>query len=1277
MNTNAASKNSINEAQNLRQKAEGLLKKKLLKTSSKLSVAEAQKLIHELQVHQIELELQNEELILAKEQAEVASGKYVAERQQAEEEQLESSEENFRFLYENAKIGLYRTTPDGTIVLANKALVAMLGYPSFAELAKRNLEQDGFETPSQRKAFIEKIEQTGEVENFESTWIRQDRAPVFVRESARAIRDSNGNTLYYDGTMEDITTRKQAEEALIESEEKYRALFETSLDGISLLDLNGKIIFANKQVVKLFGYNQPSEFIGLNGFGLIHPEDKPKMDRYFKEFMTSGFITNCEIRSVKKDGSEFIGEYSATIIKNANGDPVYMMDVVRDITGRKRVEEALRESEARYRLLFEASADGILIADVETKAFKYANPAVCRMLGYAEKELTTLGLADIHPGKDLQRVIAEFESQARGEKILASDIPCLKKDGSIMYVDISTTPTIIDGRLCTVGLFRDITERKQAEEALKKSELRFKQISENAQESIWEVDSNGLYTYISPVVKELLGYDADEIIGLKYFYDLFEPENKEEMKQGALGAFARKESFRNFINCNIHKDGRKVILSTSGVPILDKENNLIGYRGVDVDITERVHAEKALLESEAKLISAMKIAKLSSWEYNYALNRFTFNDQFYSLFHTTAEREGGYTMSSLHFAQRFVYQADQVMLKNEMRKALETSDPAYSSHIEYRVIYATGEMGYFISSIRIEKDADNRTIKAYGVNQDITERKQIEGSLLRINKAVESSSDAICMSDPQGHHFYHNKAFTEIFEYTVEELAGAGGGFAVYANKDIARKVFETIMGGGSWIGEVEMLSKSRRKFIILLRADSIKDENGVIVGLVGIHTDITERKQVEEALRLSELRFKQVSENAREWIWEVDENGFFTYASPVVKEILGYEPEEIVGKKHFYDLFNDEDSVKVKQVASDLYARKNSFKNLIHSDLHKDGREVIISSSGVPLFDNKANLLGYRGLNVDITKQRHAEKALRESEQRYRLLIETVNEGILVAQNGFLKFVNPMMQEITGFTQEELLSLPFINYVYPEDRKIVISNHMKRLKGEQFLPRYQFRIIKKDGSTRRIEMNGIIIEWEGRSATLNMLTDITERQQAEEALQHERILLRLLIDNVPDLMYTKDTACRKTLVNIADVQNMGVKLESEVLGKDDFAFFPKEMAEKFYADDQSVIQTGQPLINKEEYTLNELGQEKWLLTSKFPLRDQSGQIIGLAGIGRDITERKRAEEALYYERTLLRQLIDNVPDYIFTKDIACRKTLANIADVRHMGAKSEAEVLG
>jgi PAS domain S-box-containing protein len=146
----------------------------------------------------------------------------------------------------------------------------------------------------------------------------------------------------------------------------------------------------------------------------------------------------------------------------------------------------------------------------------------------------------------------------------------------------------------TVGTMRDITERKKAEEMLRESEERFRQVAENAQEWIWEVDTQGLYIYASPMVEKILGYKVEEVVGKKHFYDLFYPEDLEELKKAAFEVFAQKRSFRRFINRSVHKNGKTVWLSASGVPILDKKRALVGYRGTDTDITEHKQTEERI-----------------------------------------------------------------------------------------------------------------------------------------------------------------------------------------------------------------------------------------------------------------------------------------------------------------------------------------------------------------------------------------------------------------------------------------------------------------------------------------------------------------------------------------------------------------------------------------------------------------------------------------------------------------------------------------------------------
>jgi PAS domain S-box-containing protein len=278
--------------------------------------------------------------------------------------------------------------------------------------------------------------------------------------------------------------------------------------------------------------------------------------------------------------------------------------VSRDTTKRRKTEETLQRSKDLYQAVMENTYFGFTLINLNYKIVM-ANSMVGRYFHKPASELI---------GRECFREFEKRESvcpHCPGKRVIATGQPAevetegVRDDGSRISVRIQAFPTIgLDGNVTGfIELIEDITKREQAEEALRESEERFRQVAENTQEWIWEVDTNGLYTYASPLAEKILGYKLEEIVGKKHFYDLFHPEDRERLKKEAFEAFAKKESFREFINCNVHKDGQTIWLSTSGVPILDDKGNLLGYRGADANITQRKKAEKKLLDYQAQLKS--------------------------------------------------------------------------------------------------------------------------------------------------------------------------------------------------------------------------------------------------------------------------------------------------------------------------------------------------------------------------------------------------------------------------------------------------------------------------------------------------------------------------------------------------------------------------------------------------------------------------------------------------------------------------------------------------
>ena len=270
---------------------------------------------------------------------------------------------------------------------------------------------------------------------------------------------------------------------------------------------------------------------------------------------------------------------------------------------------------------------------------------------------------------------------------------------------------------------------------------------------------------------------------------------------------------------------------------------------------------------------------------------------------------------------------------------------------------------------------------------------------------------------------------------------------------------------------------------------------------------------------------------------------------------------------------------------------------------------------------------------------------------------------------------------ETFGYPPDELLSGPelWVNRIHPDDRKRIYEGIQEAIRSGQqhWRGEYRFRC-KNDLYVDVLDLDYVIHDESGKAVrVVGAMTDITKQKEMALQLAQERNLLRTVIDNLPDAIYAKDSAVRKTLANPADLKNLGCKTEAEALDKTDFEFFPKDIAAKFYEDDQAVLWKGISVINREEKVVRPNGEIRWLLTTKIPWHNAAGKIVGLVGIGHDITEQKDVETKLMEERNLLRTVIENLPDCIYAKDSGARKIMANAADLKNLGCKTEAEAIG
>ena len=390
-------------------------------------------------------------------------------------------------------------------------------------------------------------------------------------------------------------------------------------------------------------------------------------------------------------------------------------------------------------------------------------------------------------------------------------------------------------------------------------------------------------------------------------------------------------------------------------------------------------------------------------------------------------------------------------------------------------------------------------------------------------------------------------------------------------------------------------------------------------------------RQEAEAALRISEERFKQIAEAAGEFIWEIDSDGLYTYVNKISEGILGYSSNEIVGKKHFYDFFVPELAEQLKKDAFQAFADKSGFKRFENANIHKDGHIVILSTTGMPVLDAEGNLLGYRGVDTDITEQKKAELALRESEERFRNLYSNMAEGVCLQKLVFDHHGKAIDYQIIGVNQqyENILGIK------QEDIVGKLASEVYNHSPAPYLPIYSS--VVNTGIPYTFEsfyepMNkhfSISVSPWDKDGFATIFADITHRVKAEDVLRQERMMLRTLIDHIPDSIFVKDAQGRKIISNPADLLIMQLATEAEAIGKTDLELYPGESGQAWYNDDMSVITTGQPLLNKEGYYIDENGNKRWQVASKIPLKDDAGHIIGLVGIGHDITKQRQTEEEI------------------------------------------------
>ncbi len=646
---------------------------------------------------------------------------------------------------------------------------------------------------------------------------------------------------------------RRVEDALREREEDLDAMLEYSPEAIGVVNTQtGLFENVNRAAEQLYGLKR-DELIKVGPAQMspeFQPDGRPSLDKALEKIgaalkgekpvfewvhvNAANTPIQCEVRLVGLTGvRSHLVRFSVT-----------------DIRERKQAEETLAAERNLIRTLIDTLPDLIYAKDVESR-FILANVATARQMGAATAdELLGKSDLDFYPRDLAREYLASEQPIIRDGKVISIEEPTIDADGQARWQTSTKVPlrSATGDVIGLVGITADITARKLAEESLREIEERFRVIAETSPIPILiSRVSDGTVLYGNDHLGETFGIPISDLIGRQtpdFYFDVAD-------RLPLLSQLKRDGILRNYELHVKRADGTPfwVLVSMQSMTFDGQPALLSAF----YDITERKQIEETLRRNEAELSGALKIAKLAYWEYDVEKDLFLFNDQFYAIFHTTAEQAGGYQLSSAQYAQQFVHPDDLPIVGAEIEQALHSTDQHYSRQLEHRILYGDGGVGYISVSVNIDRDEQGRILRYYGANQDITERRQVEEALAQeqslMRALMDTVTDTIYFKDLQSRFLRISRSQASRFHLSDPTQAAGKTDFDFFTEEHAwpAYEDEQEIIRTGQPISREERETWADRPDSWALTTKyPLRDEAGHIIGTFGRSVDITDRKQAE-----------------------------------------------------------------------------------------------------------------------------------------------------------------------------------------------------------------------------------------------------------------------------------------------------------------------------------------------------------------------------------------------------------------------------------------------
>ena len=1384
-------------------------------------------------------------------------------------------EERYRALFDRSLYCVYVHDFEGNFLDANDAALSLLGYTK-DEIGSLNFSSliGEDQVPKAFNVTKEIISRGFQNKFTEYKLKKKDGSYVWVKTDAALIY-RGGKPYAIQGIAIDITSRKRAKKLLEESEKIYSSLLKNSPCPVIVVDMNCNIIEVSREAVEVFGFVSPEDIIGREFIGLADPDDRGSAEVTLRQTIKSGIIKHKEHTMLKSNGERFIGDVSTSLTRDSCNKPEAMIFVIRDITEKKQADEQLKDSEKKYRYLFEHSQSVNILVGRNGKIIDINNSA-SKAMGYEKSEIIGKDALEFvvpkHRRKAAESMSLDFKGENTPSKefdiitkegirtflfsegsaqlfengilsgilLSAADITQHKMDEQVLkhlvwemstlnhisrYVNSSLSSDIVifraldeifrttasdmsmiyevrDKRMilrdahtdrcdlgnvgnrvkrvgeCLCGLaaserkpfyskdihadphctlnecknagirsfaaiplmtgdnllgvlgLASLTERDFSEmsdfleicafeistalqnalvheklqmranelrisledithvkEALHESESRFRNFFDRQPEYCYMISPCGDILEINSEACKALGYSKEEIKG-KPLKMIYAPESLPKMSR-IFKRWKKTGSLRNEELSIITKSGERRIVLLSADAIKDKDGKIKYSVSVQKDITERKKSEDALKQSlneintlnalsrhvssslskDTVIASALKeISKGTSPD---AAILYLLKEDNMILCETRAEKPGlkhigkcvkkvgeclcGQVAKEGKAMYSKDIHSDPRCTLDECKKAGIHSFAALPLIAEDRVIGLLGlasikkrdfeKQSHFLetSALEISAALQNAILHeklkqhAHDLKKSLEDTKKAEQEIQEVNERLKylltSTSAAIYTSKVSGDY-----GATNITENVKQIMGYEPGDFIEDStfwinnvhpeDKNYVLENVELLFEKGKHIYEYRFLHSDGKYRWVRDEMNLVRDDQGNPVEIVGYWIDITDAKNAEIELIESEEKFRKLLKTSPDAVIVSDLEGHITEASDVAvkmfgaenkQEMLGCGISELVSPKN-----HDKASINLEKALMGDELERNLEYSLIRKDETSFTGEISASlvrgKSGQP----RAFMVSIR----DITERKKAEKAIRESEEKFRNLSEHSPNMIFINMGGRVVYANKRCEEIMGYKREEFYSpgFDFLTLIAPEYIELVKGNFRKHIEGENNL-RYEYAIITKDG--RRIDaiISSKVINYGGEDAILGIITDITPLRKAEREIKEERDRAQNYLDIAGVILIVIGTDGRVKLINKKGCEILGC-CEKEILGKNWFDnFIPVRMVGEIKNIFENLIKGKIEFYDYfENPILTKSGGERIMAWYNTLLKDDEGNITGILSSGEDITQRKKVE---------------------------------------------------